>query len=626
MTRAAIHSITDIPELTASIACYLIAADVARAMAACQTWSVQFQPFLWTHYSSKYSRLPLTTLAQNLHHIRTIELNARDVYSGSVYDWEPLNQLLKTLACGVLTHPEPRHSTEPASGCERKQHAEGGVSCHTSLKQFSISVLTPTMGRENTSWYYLRKLFHQSIDNLTHLRVRIINDDIIPPTMVQGISGMRHLQHLTFTAFKQEQCWFFSLLRACLPLPKLSELYCDFIIKQGTYSGQSDDRDLSEPTGELENILDEAIAARTSEDGSIGNKITALGFPRLDEGHFIGCVLALLRSDLVDIVTLKLPKPMDSRAKGFYEDMAREHCPALRHLIISLYYGDDMSVCEFIRGASNLKTVRAIDYWDDTSNLAGGWLPELVKCHSNTLEELEFPKCISFDSVAQQTILTSCKQLRRFWVVPQGLSIEASGLKFKHILDHEWSCVKLRELCLSMDRAIDIRSIALTRLQELPALSTRLLSWIEHHTGSWIRDLDSAGWQELEYAVDAWAAKKVFSQIGRLACLEVLALGAKHCLWREGESLLTSQWDLTLSRGHLGELSGLRNLRHLHMRTDYWSKMGQAEVEFMDAEWPLLGDISFGLEKGEVQDVVKQPHWQWLHQKRPHLRLSAFHV
>ncbi|KAF9964392.1 hypothetical protein BGZ70_006534 [Mortierella alpina] len=428
MTQTAIHSVTDIPELTASIACYLTAADVARAMAACQTWSRQFQPFLWTNYTTKYSRLPLTTLAQNLHHIRTIELDARDVYQGSIYDWQPLNQLLKTLACDVLTPSEPRHSTEPPSVSDTRQHAEGRVSCHSSLRRFSISVHTPKLGRENTSWYYLRKLFHHTTHNLTHLRVKIINDDIILPAIIQGISGMRHLQHLTFTAFKQELRWFLSLLKACLPLPKLNELYCDFPIRHGTYSGQDHDRDLSEPTGELEAILEEAIAARTSDNGSIDIKITALGFPQPDEGNVSGCVLALLRSDLVDIVTLKLPKPMNGRAKGFYEDMAREHCPALKHLIVPLHFGDDVAVCEFIRGLSDLKTVRTIDYWDDTSSLAGGWLPVLVKHHADTLEALEFPKCFSFDSVAQRTILTSCKQLRRFWVVPQGLCGEASSL------------------------------------------------------------------------------------------------------------------------------------------------------------------------------------------------------
>jgi hypothetical protein len=30
------------------------------------------------------------------------------------------------------------------------------------------------------------------------------------------------------------------------------------------------------------------------------------------------------------------------------------------------------------------------------------------------------------------------------------------------------------------------------------------------------------------------------------------------------------------------------------MGTDFWSRMGQAEVEFMDANWPRLKSVSFG--------------------------------
>ncbi|KAI7825970.1 hypothetical protein BC939DRAFT_475928 [Gamsiella multidivaricata] len=63
--------------------------------------------------------------------------------------------------------------------------------------------------------------------------------------------------------------------------------------------------------------------------------------------------------------------------------------------------------------------------------------------------------------------------------------------------------------------------------------------------------------------------------------------------------------DLTLfKQGCLEELTELEKLRHLHIQTDFWSRMGQAEVEFMEAQWPMLGEITFGgLSKDTSQEL-----------------------
>ncbi|KAG0244615.1 hypothetical protein BG011_002890, partial [Mortierella polycephala] len=52
-------------------------------------------------------------------------------------------------------------------------------------------------------------------------------------------------------------------------------------------------------------------------------------------------------------------------------------------------------------------------------------------------------------------------------------------------------------------------------------------------------------------------------------------------------------WDLTLSKGGLRNLSGLKKLRRLSLGAYFYSKMGQADVEFIDAEWPQLKVVEF---------------------------------
>ncbi|KAK3822990.1 MAG: hypothetical protein J3Q66DRAFT_330555 [Benniella sp.] len=95
-----------------------------------------------------------------------------------------------------------------------------------------------------------------------------------------------------------------------------------------------------------------------------------------------------------------------------------------------------------------------------------------------------------------------------------------------------------------------------------------------------------------ESAMMRQAAQKVYAQIGRLTKLRVLILGWDENLYaaRRGKAC---KFDLTLKYGWLSELAELKELRHFGMTTNFWSHIDQAEVEFMDANWPKLQKISF---------------------------------
>ncbi|CAO3566661.1 unnamed protein product [Mortierella alpina] len=128
-------------------------------------------------------------------------------------------------------------------------------------------------------------------------------------------------------------------------------------------------------------------------------------------------------------------------------------------------------------------------------------------------------------------------------------------------------------------------------------------------------DLDSKG-AELVDGIEA--AKCVYTQIGRLEKLEVLALDIDRSDYT-GARERDYAWDLTLSKGWLRELAGLKNLKSLSLQADFWSKMGQAEVEFIAEHWPLLREISL---KRRASSWPTQAHWLWLLDRRPHLRFS----
>jgi hypothetical protein len=82
--------------------------------------------------------------------------------------------------------------------------------------------------------------------------------------------------------------------------------------------------------------------------------------------------------------------------------------------------------------------------------------------------------------------------------------------------------------------------------------------------------------------------------------------------------------DLTLRIGWLGELVGLKELRHFHILTDLWTSMEQAEVELMVTNWPKLERISVDTVYNDCYalDLLSKSHWQWLKEEWPGIVLT----
>ncbi|KAF9291475.1 hypothetical protein BGZ68_003895 [Mortierella alpina] len=561
-----VHSIVGIPELAACLSAYLTTSDITHAMATCKAWSEQFKPLLWINLQIGRTLPERTLLEQNVHRIRNADLDLQLIRFDGTFGTNLFN-FWATLSRGL-----PVSSTACSSG---------PLLCNNSK-------------------------------NLTHLHLEF--HDFIPPPIEQAFSALYRLHHLTIRGYMWEESWFLSLLRASLPLPRLSELYCYFAIESGSNVFESNPEgeckgvdDVAEPRGDLKTILEEAIAARTSETGSMDVKIKALRFPdTVEGGDIINIILPMLRSALVEFETFEVPELCYYRPRGFYEEVARKYCPRLRHLTFPMSFTADYpsEVCSFIRGAAELKTVRGAYFSDGWPPKSCSMMRMLITHHSKTLEELEILDCRGTTSSDQQDILASCKKLKRFRVM----------FPFPDVVDREWGCLGLKELWLTLNRSIHYKRAKWAMKREFSA--SRAQAWSQEKMKK----------EEKKRQVKAWAAQRVFVQINQLVVLETLSLGTDDNVYVGLDDRRVSEWDFTLSKGWLAELAGLKNLRHLHMRTEYWSEMSQAEVEFMDAKWPLLGEISFDLKKDELDTLAKQPHWQWLQQKRPELCLSALHL
>ncbi|KAF9940954.1 hypothetical protein BGZ67_006192, partial [Mortierella alpina] len=432
---------------------------------------------------------------------------------------------------------------------------------------------------------------------------------------LNAIPTLRRLQHFTFKVGLVERRNFMRMLHACLLLPRLSELYYDFSVPLL--------QDHAQYLPELEIILEEAVAARDS-GGSIGTKIKALKLPNLCTRHPDALVLSLLKSGLLELETFELPTILGDQDPAYYKQFVREHCPALRHLgfpVCSIVNDDGVMACNFIRGAVELKTIRGVVPCAELDRLSTSHvIRTTLESHAKTLEGIEIERGDAILSGDQQAILTSCRQLKRLWLEPELKSKPKGGLQFQDILGGAWTCLGLRELCLTLDRTIDVKSVQ-EAMQRESLVSTdqnaaRRADPERPEDDSVGRGNEHEDEQDEPRAL-AWAAKRAYSQIGRLQNLQVLALGVGESGHSQDD---TSHpvWDLTLSKGWLAELMGLRNLRELYLRTNLWVRIGQAEVEFMDAHWPFLSSITFQSDH-MLQELVDRPHWRWLRERRPNL-------
>ena len=234
------------------------ALGTSPGVATCKDWSQQLRPILWTNFSPRKPVLETAALEANLHLIRTLRLQ------GYI-------ECLDTLARGLSTSAAPTliDAVTDSAG----QYLASTSRC-TNLRRIDIAFDSFEMDAPHGPHLCTLLRHNQS---LTQLIVHVIayeGKEVFFTQLMERVSALHRLQHLTISTGRMEGRMFLSMMRACLPLPRLSELYCDFAL----YFEDDADQDLF--PSELETILKEAVVARSTH-GIPGTRIKAFQPPCL---------------------------------------------------------------------------------------------------------------------------------------------------------------------------------------------------------------------------------------------------------------------------------------------------------------------------------------------------------
>ncbi|KAF9572403.1 hypothetical protein EC968_009977 [Mortierella alpina] len=582
--RSAAHRVFTIPELILWLSEHLEPYDLAQCTRVCKAWSRQLEPVLWTTFCLKEHRGGLLNgkrsspfmlaLRRNLPRIRTLKA----CYTSTI--------LLQVLTGSYFE--------DPSTPC-------------TNLRRLDFDNYFQSI---NLSSQYLPTLLgHNS--QLTHLRLPF--QALVRDALLVAVSKLDCLQHLSvYEAVQPKNVRSLSqILQACLPLPNLAELFFDL---EFSWEGDDDWDSDGGSTGSEQDIYDSdpgfiqfelrAIVYESSKARFSGNptatKIKSLQLPSNYAQKWNPLPLALLESDLLDLESFHVPWFERGADLEQIEQVVRKHCPNLKSLSCPSFHitdGPSDAVSAVIRGCSGLRSFVS-DGFSDESRTRGRIISTLASHHSNTLEVLELTGCFEANGVDQQMVLSRCKKLKRFLVLRnRSTGGSASGIASTDILREKWVCMELKELGLTLNRFPKIDSVFLEEVEG--------------------RAVDMEDEQDTTNRLHALAAKIVYKQIGRLSKLEILVLDL-HTVGKTKGKEAECAWDLTLSRGWLRELAGLKRLKTLKLKADLWSGMRQADVEFIHEQWPLLREISLG---GDILRMDLQSPWLWLLNKRPYMHL-----
>ncbi|GJJ74949.1 hypothetical protein EMPS_07307 [Entomortierella parvispora] len=157
-----------------------------------------------------------------------------------------------------------------------------------------------------------------------------------------------------------------------------------------------------------------------------------------------------------------------------------------------------------------------------------------------------------------------------------------------------WICQGLRKLCVQMEEPAH-------HLCPPPPKVARHKSW--------------------EHVV------RFYKAIGRLEELEELTLGYGTPGIRTNISLTDLMLTAGKVEGCLGYLTRWRKLKHLRLMHDFWSRMGEPEMEFIAEHWPQLKEITFRTNNTEWLRTYMKDMYCWRKLKRllPDLEYTFLH-
>ncbi|KAF9362847.1 hypothetical protein BGX34_005387 [Mortierella sp. NVP85] len=595
-------SLFDVPELVGIIAQYLSSHDIAQCMVTSKAWAHLFEPFLWREVVLGAFRPTPRTLERNRHRIRCLHVHRN------------FHTVLPTLAADLP-------SIESFSGSDDLGPPTPEPSCVfpnlRSISLYSEALLTSTEQRR-ACFDYIVRILNQS-PGLTAISLpegfleQPRNDQEHPYNHIQCFlytlaNRLPCVQELDVQLAKVQPDHGLEFLRVCFNHPQLVDLHCNFQIENRDHPSIKDTQQLE---AFLKSLEDDKKAREASGRPAVGTRIKELLLPQFS--YPLNFLCTLLKSHLPNLERFDIPDIQDDGTS--YRDSLREAiahgCPKLQHILCSNFNEDEEKIHEIFngiidgcRGGQGIKSLYCEQFADVTDDNDSRLIMEtLLDGHAETLEDVELGDCQSVRRSDLVNLFSKCKNLKRVRIESGGW--ERAVMKFQDVVSRAWVCHDLRELQLTFGRPTIDQQEEDMDLDETSKSDLAIADDGESR--------NRLGRQRFETWVRR-IAKDAYGQIGRLSRLEELCIGYDECEEPEGNY----EYDLTLEHGWLGELAGLKELKHFHMAVDFWTRMGQPEVEFMDAQWPKLDTITF--QNSLLKILVMEPHWQWLQEKRPYLQ------
>ncbi|KAK3823069.1 MAG: hypothetical protein J3Q66DRAFT_424637 [Benniella sp.] len=591
-------------ELVELVAQYLSRQDILHCLATSKSWAHQFRPFLWRDVVLKSSHPAPQFLALNRHRIQSLYVSSNDYAN------------LHTLATD-LPNITPSSGLSPL--CCSTNSSIAGAGIFQNLRIIRVDYESEEIAYDwkerSVCLDYVLRILNQSPNLLQLAPPENILYELIPSTHIQSflyvlahkLPCVKELEVRGSEEVSPETV--FDFLRVCLNHPQLVDLHCNFSIQEeneNTLSG------IQQPhlfNNFFEAIEDDARAREAAGSSVLRSPIKSLVLPKTNEGYACEFVCMLLILYLPNLERFHIPNIGEG---GFmvmedFEVAVAHGCPKLQHLWCSYNENDysNRAINGIIQGCKQwgLKSFYCenmnehMDYSDYNYSPDDHFIMEaLVNNHSGTLEEVELANCRMIRG-CDLVELFSCRNLKKAKIHQS--STGSAAMQFQ---DVRFGCHDLKELQMTLAQP-----------------ETTL------NPGDYGPEKDEVyKFVAAHERVEAWMrgrASEAYTQIGSLSKLETLSLRFKE--W-DGVTLMlmNSGYDLTLKRGWLRQLVGLKELKHFHMAADFWSEMGRAEVEFMDAQWPKLEKIEFSC--SDLKAIVEKPHWQWLQKRRPSLRYLQF--
>lgn len=555
-----------IPELLHLLGLHLPIRELARLVSTNKVINATVTPILWRHVPPEMARRASHSpaLSRRIHLIQSMDL--------SVTDQNVIRAITNAMETSVSLRRYRQDVQAGVSGSHSRMglHSLTFVFDHSAILSTNMSYLK----LQGIVWCrkineHLVKLFQQT-PFLTHL--------IVPSAMLEY--EPRHLNSflnaITFSLPRLQDFTMemdtghyvpleasLAVVERCLELPNLVKLACMFEPEMT--------EEYTMGTADWEIAFSQTLFRLQSRPPHRrSDQLRTLWLPcTIWPMEF----LVLFFKDCIhSLETLSVPFFDETMNGGQWKaeevgEALRSSCPGIKNVIVPVYtqrYSRDdfliVSVKTILEGCPSKDEVGAATGLQSLV-LADGSLDWIhigsaLEPHLGTLQELV--SHVGGQRFAGLGLLVQCcKNLK---VLDMNRLYRKSGGYPLEWWPDRWVCHGLRRLCVQMEEPAH-------HLCPPPPKVARQKSW--------------------DHVV------RFYKAIGRLEELEELTLGYGTAGIRTNISLTDLMLTTDKVEGCLGYLTQWRKLRHLRLMHDFWSRMGDPEIEFIAEHWPQLKKITF---------------------------------